>query len=145
MTTMPPRCFMTFFVSRYDNLVAAKHHYQRRIDMVRQRYQVVFAPEQAYGDGNDSALFDRLVHRTTAYAVPEDERSLFVFSVIILLPDAAVEEVAGLLDADPGEFVSHTEVIRMSPPGAMSSPRSAGRHRKTAGPFVVKHDNQTCG
>jgi len=58
MTTMPPRCFMTFFVSRYDNLVAAKHHYQRRIDMVRQRYQVVFAPEQAYGDGNDSALFD---------------------------------------------------------------------------------------
>ena len=27
----------------------------------------------------------------------------------------------------------------------MSSPRSAGRHRKTAGPFVVKHDNRTCG
>lgn len=106
---------MTFFVSRYDNLVAAKHHYQRRIDMVRQRYQVVFAPEQAYGDGNDSALFDRLVHRTT---VPEDECSLFVFSAIILVPDAAVEEVAGLLDADPGEFVSHTEVIRMSPAGS---------------------------
>jgi len=119
MTTMPPRCFMTFFVSRYDNLVAAKHHYQRRIDMVRQRYQVVFAPEQAYSDGNDSALFDRLVHRTTTYdAVPEDERSLFVFSAIILVPDAAVEEVAGLLDADPGEFVSHTEVIRMSPTGS---------------------------
>ena len=110
---------MTFFVSRYDNLVAAKHHYQRRIDMVRQRYQVVFAPEQAYGDGNDSALFDRLAHSTTAYdAVPEDEHSLFVFSAIILIPDAAVEEVAGLLDADPGNFVSHTEVIRMSPTGS---------------------------
>lgn len=67
----------------------------------------------------ESALFDRLVHRTTAYdAVPEDERSLFVFSAIILVPDAAVEEVAGLLDADPGEFVSHTEVIRMSPTGS---------------------------
>ena len=114
MTTMPPQCFMTFFVSRYDNLVAAKHHYQRRIDMVRQRYQVVFAPEQAYGDGNDSA-----VHRTTAYdAVPEDERSLFVFSAIILVPDAAVEAVTALLDADPREFVSHTEVIRMSPTGS---------------------------
>jgi len=110
---------MTFFVSRYDNLVAAKHHYQRRIDMVRQRYQVVFAPEQAYGDGNDSALFDRLVHRITAYdTVPEDERSLFVFSAIILVPDTAVEAVVGLLDADPGEFVSHTEAIRMSPTGS---------------------------
>lgn len=118
MTTMPPQCFMTFFVSRYDNLVAAKHHYQRRIDMVRQRYQVVFAPEQAYGDGNDSALFDRLVHRITAYdTVPENEHSLFVFSAIILVPDTAVEEVTGLLDTDPGEFVSHTEVIRMSPTG----------------------------
>ena len=119
MTTMPPRCFMTFFVSRYDNLVAAKYHYQRRIDMVRQRYQVVFAPEQAYGDGNDSALFDRLVHRITAYdTVPEDERSLFVFSAIILVPDTAVEAVAGLLDTDPGEVVSHTEVILMSPTGS---------------------------
>ena len=118
MTTMPPQCFMTFFVSRYDNLVAAKHHYQRRIDMVRQRYQVVFAPEQAYGDGNDSALFDRLIHSTTAHdAVPENKHSLFVFSAIILVPDTAVEEVAGLLDTDPGEFVSHTEVIRMSPTG----------------------------
>ena len=119
MTTIPPRCFMTFFVSRYDNLVAAKHHYQRRIDMVRQRYQVVFAPEQAYGDGNDSALFDRLTHSTTAYdAVPENEHSLFVFSAIILVPDTAVKEVAGLLDGDPGEFVSHTEAIRMSPTGS---------------------------
>ncbi len=63
-------------------------------------------------------MFDRLVRRITAYdAVPEDERSLFVFPSIILVPDAAVEEVTGLLDGDPGEFVSHTEVIRMSPTG----------------------------
>ena len=27
----------------------------------------------------------------------------------------------------------------------IASPRSAGRHRKTAGPFVVKYDNRTCG
>ena len=25
----------------------------------------------------------------------------------------------------------------------MSSPRSAGRHRKTAGPIIVKHDNRS--
>ena len=40
------------------------------------------------------------------------------FPTIVLVPDAAVEEVAGLLDGDPGEFVSHTEVIRMSPTGS---------------------------
>ncbi|MFC2285240.1 MAG: hypothetical protein ACFNLH_07020 [Corynebacterium matruchotii] len=37
---------------------------------------------------------------------------------VVIVPDAAVETVAGLLDADPGEFVSHTEAIRMSPTGS---------------------------
>ena len=75
MTTIPPRCFMTFFVSRYDNLVAAKHHYQRRIDMVRQRYQVVFAPEQAYGDGNDSALFETGWYTARPHTTPSRRMS----------------------------------------------------------------------
>jgi len=75
---------------------------------------------------NKPTVMETIVHCLTGWytALPHTTLSRRMstasscFLPLSLVPDTAVEAVVGLLDADPGEFVSHTEVIRMSPAGS---------------------------
>ena len=49
-------CYITKFLCRYDSLSEAKKRYQERVDVVREKYEVVLASEQAYSMGHSQPM-----------------------------------------------------------------------------------------
>ena len=110
-------CYFTTFVCHYDQLPLAVKCYKEILDEPWTAEEA-----ESYSTFMLTTIIDLPDDGTNdpAWEVMDllDFDYFDDFPTITLVPDAAVEEVAGLLDADPGEFVSHTEVIRMSPTGS---------------------------
>ena len=85
-------CYITKFLCRYDSLSEAKKRYQERVDVVREKYEVVLASEQAYSMGHSQPILDLLLpqafgHGETLTEAELEEYAVFIFTTIVTVPE----------------------------------------------------------